>query len=178
LTVGGVAAAGLMAVPALTSKALAHASGLGATGERSLKFHNLHTGEQIETVYWAEGGYLPEGLSEIDHVLRDFRTGDVVEIDRALLDIVFALHRKMDSERPFEIISGYRSPKTNAQLRQNSTGVAKRSYHMKAMAIDLRLPGHDLRRLHRAAKSLQGGGVGLYTKSGFIHMDTGPVRYW
>ncbi|MDX1710292.1 MAG: DUF882 domain-containing protein [Rhodovibrionaceae bacterium] len=178
MALSGAAAAGIVASPILVAPAKAHITGLATSGERRLKLLNLHTGERVNSVYWAEGGYIDDGLAELDRVLRDFRTGDVVEMDRELLDLIYALHRKMESNQPFEIISGYRSPKTNAKLRQNSNGVAKRSYHMKAMAIDLRLSGGDLRHLHRAAKSLEGGGVGLYTKSGFIHMDTGPVRYW
>ena len=146
--------------------------------ERDLAFVSLHTGERLSTTYARAGSYVPEALHEIDHVLRDWRTGEAVAMDRGLLDLLFALRRKVGSTAPLEIISGYRSPKTNAQLSAKSGGVAKRSLHMRGMAVDVRLPDRDLALLHRAARELEAGGVGLYSKSGFIHIDTGRVRYW
>jgi len=148
------------------------------TGVRRLAFYNLHTGEKTDTVYWADGAFQPDGLAEIDRLLRDFRTGDVKEIDHRLLDLLHRLHGVMDSTTPFHVISGYRSPKTNAQLAAAGNGVAKRSMHMRGMAIDIRLPGRDLKDLHRAARSLRAGGVGYYGKSDFVHVDVGRVRYW
>lgn len=146
--------------------------------ERKLGLHNLHTGERLDTVYWAEGAYVPESLDAIDHVLRDFRTGDVHAIDPKLLDLLHTLHGKFDTKRPFDVISGYRSPKTNAKLAARSGGVAKHSYHMKGMAIDISLPGSDLRMLRRAALAMKRGGVGYYPNPGFVHVDVGPVRRW
>ena len=146
--------------------------------ERKLSFLNLHTGERIHTVYWAEGQYLPEGLSAINKVLRDHRTGETYDIDRDLLDMLQLLNYKMTSQNEFHVISGYRSPATNAALNARSNGVAKRSLHMQGKAIDIRLPGHDLTNLRQAALSLQAGGVGYYPKSDFIHIDTGRVRQW
>lgn len=149
-----------------------------STAMRQLKFYNLHTGESLNAVYWEGGRYLTDGLAEIDYVLRDFRTGDVRSIDPALLDLVHRLRLATECDRPVHVISGYRCPATNAMLARRSNGVAKNSYHVKGMAIDLRLPNRDLKDLHHAAMTLAGGGVGFYPKSNFVHMDTGPVRSW
>lgn len=146
--------------------------------EKWLQFDNLHTGEKLKTAYWQNGRYLPDSLKEINHILRDFRTGDVKSIDRDLLELLNALGRKMESKEPFQIISGYRSPKTNAMLRRNSNGVARKSYHMKGMAIDLNLPRQRLSHIRKAALDLKLGGVGYYPKSDFVHVDVGPVRTW
>jgi uncharacterized protein YcbK (DUF882 family) len=164
------AAAGLVIAPA-------HAA-LDRRGQRALSFHNLHTGEQLTRTYWADGRYLAEPLAEIDHLLRDHRTGDVHPMDPGLLDLLYQLQHKVGSHSPFEIISGYRSPKTNNLLRSNSGGVAKKSLHMRGKAVDIRLPGRDLARLRKAALALRGGGVGYYPKSNFLHVDTGRIRYW
>jgi uncharacterized protein YcbK (DUF882 family) len=146
--------------------------------ERHLALHNLHTGEKSKLTYWAEGDYLSESLAEINHILRDFRTGEVYPIDPVLLDMLHMLKLRAGRKGPFEIISGYRSPKTNDALRANSSGVAKRSLHMQGRALDIRLPGVDLHKLHQSAVNLKVGGVGLYSQSDFIHIDTGRVRYW
>ena len=145
---------------------------------RSLAFRSLHTGEEVAATYLRDGVLQAEGLNKLNHVLRDWRSGEVWEMDRKLLDLLFALRREMDSDQPFELISAYRSPKTNAKLAAKSNGVAKRSFHMRGMAVDVRLPERDLAALHKAALALKGGGVGLYSKSGFIHVDTGRVRRW
>ena len=145
---------------------------------RSLSFLHTHTGETLNATYWQNGSYLPDGLVAIDHILRDFVTNTVVPINRPLLDLLAGLHDKLDSREPFQIISAYRTPATNAMLSAESTGVAKHSYHMKAMAIDIRLADVRLTDLHRAAKDLGRGGVGMYPASNFVHVDTGPVRYW
>lgn len=168
LGVAGIAAAA--AGPAL--------AGIGIRGERALSLRNLHTGEQLRTTYWAEGAWQVDGLREINHVLRDFRTGDEIEMDPDLLDLMHRLARLTGADAPFEVISGYRSPRTNAQLARQSSGVAKNSLHMQGKAVDLRLPGVKLSSLRRAAMSLQGGGVGYYPKSDFIHIDTGRIRFW
>ena len=170
LGMGAVCAAGLALRPA--------ASLARPMGPRKLSFLNLHTGERLTTAFWSDGALLSDGLAEINRVLRDHRTGEVMPIDPGLLDMLHRLQQRMETTKPFHVISGYRSPKTNAALRKNGGGVAKRSYHMKGMAIDIRLPGHRLSDLRKAALSLRGGGVGYYPKSGFIHVDTGPVRQW
>ncbi|MDH5230087.1 MAG: DUF882 domain-containing protein [Gammaproteobacteria bacterium] len=146
---------------------------------KSLKLYNIHTGEKVNTTFWENGIYLPDSLAEINKLLRDHRTGEIVQIDTKILELVHLLANKLNHNRTFEIISGYRSPKTNAQLRKaDHKGVAKKSYHMKARAIDLRLPGVDLSHLRQAAIQLKMGGVGFYPKSNFVHLDTGRVRQW
>ena len=173
LGLAGGAAAGLAVQPAT-----AFAAPKVSTGSRSLSFLNLHTGEKVAADFWSKGALLPDGLAEISHVLRDHRTDEAWPIDPKLLDLLHRLRSRMESTAPFHVISGYRSPKTNAMLRQNSGGVAKRSYHMQGRAIDIRLPGMRLPDMRRAALGLRGGGVGYYPKSGFLHIDTGPVRQW
>lgn len=143
-----------------------------------MKLHNIHTGEALNTVYATPDGYDPGALGEINRVLRDFRTDEVYRIDPVLLDLVHDLSLRLDAAKAFDIISGYRSPTTNAKLAAASSGVAKKSYHMKGMAIDLALPGRDTRAIYAAAKAMHRGGAGLYVKSGFVHVDTGPVRAW
>lgn len=145
---------------------------------RRLSFHNLHTGESLDAVYWADGSYVPDVLRRIDTVLRDFRTGDVHPIDRRLLDLLVRLRQKLGTTESVHVISGYRSPNTNAMLRAHSEGVASHSLHMDGMAIDLRVPGRALRDVRAAALDLGGGGVGYYPASDFVHVDVGRVRHW
>jgi uncharacterized protein YcbK (DUF882 family) len=158
--------------------AAAPLSNVWAANERRVSLHNLHTGEQINQPYWMQGNYLPDSLASINTVLRDHRSGEVYPIDPALLDLLSALQQRIGSRQGYEVISGYRSPASNALLHSKSSGVAKRSLHMQGKAIDIRLPGTQLAQLHRAAKEIKSGGVGLYTGSNFIHVDTGRVRYW
>ena len=146
--------------------------------ERKLSLLNLHTGENINATYWAEGQYQTSELQAISRVLRDHRTGDIMDMDSNLIDLLNLLHHKMDGKNPFHVISGYRSPKTNAALSKKSSGVAKKSLHMQGRAIDIRLPGRQLTSLQQAAKQLHAGGVGYYSRSNFIHIDTGRVRSW
>ena len=150
----------------------------GWPAERSLAFYNTHTGEWLKTVYWMKGNYVGESLNEINHVLRDHIANETKEIDSTLLDLLFAIRTKLDTDQPFHVISGYRSVNTNAFLRAHSSGVADNSLHTVGKAIDIRAPGRDLRALHKVVLALKGGGVGYYPKSDFIHVDTGRVRYW
>jgi uncharacterized protein YcbK (DUF882 family) len=159
----------------LPSTAMAATS---AVGKRTISFANLHTGEKLRTIYWANGAYVPEALGEIDHHLRDFRTGDIHQIDPRLIDLLYDLRAQMHTKTPFEVISGYRSPATNAQLAAESHGVARKSFHLRGMAIDIRLPDRDLRQLRKTALAMRRGGVGYYPKPGFVHVDVGPVRTW
>jgi len=145
---------------------------------RSLKLQNLHTGEKVATEFWADGAYIPGGLADISKVLRDHRNGTVHPIDPGLLDLLYKVQAGLETSSPFHVISGYRSPDSNAKLAAASTGVAKRSMHMDGKAIDIRMPGVELTSLHKAAKVLKGGGVGFYGSSNFVHMDVGRVRYW
>src|SRR5262249_39264073 len=145
---------------------------------RSLSFYNLHTAENLRTVYWADGRYIPESLAAIDHHLRDFRTGEVHEIDRRLLDVLYELRRRLETESRFELISGYRSAANNTMLHSQSEGVATHSLHMDGMAADIRLPDRSLADVRKAALAMKTGGVGYYPASQFVHIDVGRVRSW
>ncbi|WP_197904615.1 YcbK family protein [Desulfosarcina alkanivorans] len=145
---------------------------------RSLSFFNTHTGERLALCYFKDGAYCPDAMRRINHILRDHRTGDVQAMDFRLMDLLYSVHRHVGAGSPFHIISGYRSPKTNARLRKQSSGVAKFSYHMLGRAIDIRLPGHDTRKLRKACMDLKTGGVGYYPRSDFVHVDTGAFRTW
>ncbi|WP_241503725.1 DUF882 domain-containing protein [Ferruginivarius sediminum] len=173
LTFAGAAGLSLLSAPAL-----AHFPA-PRPAERKLSFHNLHTGERLETTFWKRGSYRRSACLDIDHILRDWRTGDVKRIDRELFDLLHDLAQRVGSDAPFQVISGYRSPETNAMLvKASNGGVARKSYHLRGMAIDIALPDCGLKRLHTNAARLKRGGVGYYPNSGFVHVDTGPVRYW
>lgn len=145
---------------------------------RSLSFQNLHTGEKLKATYWAGGRYIEDALAEVNNVLRDFRTGDVHRMDPRLLDKLTVIRARLEVSAPIQIISGYRSPASNAKLAARSEGVARHSLHMEGQAIDIRIEGVDLDRVHKAALGLGEGGVGLYPVSNFVHVDTGRTRRW
>jgi uncharacterized protein YcbK (DUF882 family) len=145
---------------------------------RSLSFVHTHTGESLSTTYFQDGSYVASRLEQVNHLLRDFRTNEIHAIDPALLDILFDLQSKAQHEGPFEVISGYRSPETNAALRRRSGAVAEHSMHMQGRAVDARLRGFPTLKLRDLAIRLQRGGVGFYASSDFVHVDTGRVRRW
>jgi uncharacterized protein YcbK (DUF882 family) len=170
-----------LGLAAAATGALAPASAwaaLPSAPDRSLAFHNTHTDEKLAAVYWRNGAADQGALTEINHILRDFRTGDVFRMDVKLLDLLAELHRRTGSKQPFQIISGYRSPKTNSMLASESNGVATHSLHMDGMAIDIRVADVKLKTLHDTAVAMKLGGVGMYPASDFVHVDTGRVRYW
>lgn len=160
-------------VPAIATPAFARGG-----GAMRVSFRNAHTGDSFSGTYRVGDKYLPGAFDRINVTLRDFRTGEVFPIDPRTIDILAHVQRRVGTNKPLEIISGYRSPKTNAMLRRTSTGVARKSLHMTGQAIDFRLPGYSTRRLSKHAQSLKAGGVGFYPKSNFIHVDTGKVRSW
>jgi uncharacterized protein YcbK (DUF882 family) len=145
---------------------------------KRLALYNVHTDEKIDVSYCVKGKYSSKGLKAINYILRDFRTDDIYRIDTELLDLLYGLSRKLNPREPFHIISGYRSPATNAMLREKSIGVARNSYHLKGKAIDVRLPDLSLYRLKKTAMKLEAGGVGYYPESDFVHLDIGPIRHW
>lgn len=145
---------------------------------RSLSFVHTHTGETLSCVYYQQGGYDSTTLGRVNHFLRDFRTDEVHAIDPGVLDILFAVRSQTGRDDPFHVISGYRSPATNAFLRSRSSGVAQHSLHMVGRAIDVRLPGVATRKLRDIALAMGRGGVGYYSASDFVHLDTGRVRSW
>jgi len=146
--------------------------------DRTLNLYNIHTGETVKSTFWSQGQFIDSEIEMIDMLVRDFRANDVISMDRKLYQDLYELQTRLSPNKPMYIISGYRSPKTNAALRNGSSGVAKKSLHMQGRAIDLRIPGVSHKELHRAALELRSGGVGYYPKSGFVHLDTGRVRRW
>lgn len=146
--------------------------------ERSVFLHNIHTGESLRTVYWHDGSYQPGAMRLVNRILRDHYSGDVHPMDPQVVDLLCVLQHKIGAHKPFQIVSGYRSPQTNAMLASLSDGVASHSLHMEGKAVDIRLEGASVRTLGRAAKSLRMGGVGQYPSSNFVHVDVGRVRTW
>ena len=169
------AATAVAAAPTYTN-----ASGFlrGAGDIRRLTMFSGRTGERLDTVYWIEGKYIKDAVAEINKFMRDWRTGGVVQIDLRTIDIMAGAHRLTEANDPYTLLSGYRSPETNAMLRRRSGGVAKKSLHMEGKAADLRLPGRSVRQLASAATSFRAGGVGRYSGSNFVHVDCGPMRTW
>jgi uncharacterized protein YcbK (DUF882 family) len=146
--------------------------------ERSLSLYNPNTRESLHTTYWSNGRYLQKALGDINHILRDRRTGEIKQINTRLLDLLYAIGTELKTQKPFHIISGYRSRRTNALLRKCGKGAAKNSLHIQGKAADIRLPGCRLSSLRRVAFNLKCGGVGYYPRSRFVHIDVGPIRYW
>lgn len=172
---GFVAALAGAAVPLAAAPRQARAA---VAAPRVLRFDHLHTGERLELEYFSAGHYLPDALDAANRLLRDFRTGDVGTMDPQLLDLLHRLAQATGTRRPFQIISGYRSPATNEMLRGKSRGVATQSLHMKGQAIDVRLADVPLAALRDTALAQRVGGVGYYPGSNFVHVDTGRVRAW
>jgi len=169
------------AAAALLAPALPHAA--LAAPLRTLAFDNLHTGEKLSVIYARGDVYLPESLAAMNHLLRDHRSGDEHPIDPALFDLLYDLQCGFGGcglarSTPYQVISGYRSPATNAQLIADGRGVAKKSLHMQGQAIDVRLPDVDMWSFRQAAVAMRVGGVGYYKSPNFVHLDTGRVRTW
>jgi uncharacterized protein YcbK (DUF882 family) len=172
---GGMAVGLTVASPAFSA---APAILRNAGNFRALTLVNGHTAERLNCVYWIDGGYVPEALEAFNYILRDWRENLVKPIDPKTLDIMAATHELLGCSDPFDVVSGYRCPKTNAMLRDRSRGVAKNSYHLKGMAVDLACRSRSVRQVAAAAQSLGAGGVGRYSRSEFTHVDSGPVRQW
>jgi uncharacterized protein YcbK (DUF882 family) len=162
---------------ALLSLALPYSPAARAAAPRSISLYHTHTGEQLSVVYFERGEYVGAALSELNRMLRDFRTGEACAIDAHLFDTLHALNLACGSGR-FEVISAFRSLRTNAMLRRHGDGVAAHSLHTAGRAIDVRLTGRDTQRLRDAAIALRTGGVGFYAASDFVHLDTGHPRTW
>jgi uncharacterized protein YcbK (DUF882 family) len=145
---------------------------------RTLKFYNLHTGESLKTTYWENGSYNPEELERVNYILRDFRANEIKPIDPTLLDLLTRIQHRLGTAESFQVISGYRSPLTNAMLHSNGEGVAVHSLHIDGKAIDICVPGRSLAQVRGAALAQKSGGVGYYPRTGFVHVDTGRVRWW
>jgi uncharacterized protein YcbK (DUF882 family) len=174
----GLPAEGLPAAPAPPVAAPVARTSAASHAPRWLKLHNIHTQEKLEAVYFDKGEYVPDAVQALDKVLRDYRTGDVYSMHPELFDTLSALAQKTETKSHFQVISGYRSPRTNAMLHERSGQVAKRSLHMDGKAMDVYLEDVALDRLRAAALDLGRGGVGYYPVSNFVHVDVGPVRRW
>jgi len=146
--------------------------------KRNLFLFNTHTGEKLDVCYYARGLYQSEALEEINNIFRDYRTGEIRPIRKELLNLLHSISKKLDRPTRFHIISGYRSPETNAELRKKSKYVVKNSLHIQGEAADIRIPGYDTKWLRKVCMKLEAGGVGYYRKSDFVHVDVGPVRHW
>ena len=145
---------------------------------RKIKLQNSNTGERVNTIYWIEGQYVQEALDQVNYFMRDWRQNKVIRIDTANLDIISATQTLLDTEEPFELLSGYRTVKTNKMLAKVTAGVARNSYHIKGMAADLRMRTRSVSQIGKAAESCNSGGVGRYANSSFVHIDCGPMRRW
>ena len=171
----GLMGAAVASVPLLTAEDAYARTGKGAW---RVSFTQAHTGESFNGVYRVGNRYLPEAFERLNYVMRDFRTGEVFPMDPRVVDILSMVQSRAKSSEPFQVLSAYRSPKTNSNLSKSSNGVAKNSFHMYGQALDIRNPNVSTARLRNIAKGLKAGGVGYYPKSGFIHIDTGSVRSW
>ena len=157
---------------------LFHPSPAISFAPRSISLYNTHTGEWLRTVYWADGHYIRDAVQDINWILRDHMSNEVRPMNAGVLDVIDRLHQRLETRDPFLVVCGYRSPETNRWLYMHTRGVARNSYHIKGMAIDLRCEHRSLDHLHKAALSLGAGGVGYYPRSDFVHVDCGPVRRW
>jgi len=150
----------------------------GAGDIRKVSLRNGRTGENLETIYWIDGKYIKPALNEINYFMRDWREDSVINMDRRNIDLMAAAQNLLDTEEPFQLLSGYRSPRTNAMLRRRSRGVAKKSFHLRGMAADLRMQSRSTSQIAKAGVACRAGGVGRYSGSNFVHFDCGPLRTW
>jgi uncharacterized protein YcbK (DUF882 family) len=172
---------GIFAATAVTAAPIfngAPAYARNAGNIRRLRLYSGRTGERLDAIYWIQGSYIPESLQAINHFMRDWRNNRSAAIDRRTIDIMAATYRLLDADAPYMMLSGYRSPETNAMLRSRSSAVASNSLHMRGQAADLRLEGRTVDQIARAAAACRAGGVGRYSRSNFVHIDCGDVRNW
>lgn len=172
----GIFAATVVAAAPTCSNAFSFLKGAGDV--RRIQMYSGRTGESLNTIYWIEGEYIPDALNEINYFMRDWRSDEVRDMDPRTLDIAAAAHRLLDVDEPFMLLSGYRTKKTNAMLRESSHGVARNSLHIQGKAADLRLRSRSVTQIYRAAMACEAGGVGKYSRSNFVHMDCGAIRTW
>ncbi|WP_115719759.1 DUF882 domain-containing protein [Gallaecimonas mangrovi] len=169
----------LVGIGSLAAASILPGKAMASVGhKRVLSFHNLHTGDSAEGIYWQNGLYQKDTLQSFNEVLKDHRSGDVTHMDPALFDQLTKLTAHLNFQGTIQVISGYRSPATNAAMKRAGHHVATHSFHCLGKAIDIRLPGVKLAHAHKAALAMKAGGVGYYPRDNFIHIDTGPVRRW
>ena len=168
----------LSVTAALSATCAKPALALPEGGTYSVSFRNEHTDETFSGIYRVGNRYLPEAFERINYVLRDFRQNEIFPIDPRAIDIVAIVHKATGATEPYSLLSGYRTPKTNAMLRNEGGGVAKHSLHMAGQAIDVRMHNTSTQHIHELATKLHAGGVGYYPRSNFVHMDSGAFRTW
>jgi uncharacterized protein YcbK (DUF882 family) len=151
---------------------------LDTTSPRTLSLLNVNSKEELTVTYWSDGTYHRDALNQLNHFLRDSQNNQQTEMDPLLFDVLWNTMNVTGYHGTVEVLSAYRSPQTNAWLASVSRGVARDSQHMNGNAMDIRFPGVPVFKIRQAARSLQMGGVGFYPRSGFVHLDTGPIRYW
>lgn len=151
---------------------------LDPVASRRIHLVNAHTWDDLNVVYYTRGIYIDENIAQLNHLMRDRRANVSISMDTSLYDQLLRLQLALGTEEPVHVLSGYRTPETNAKLRRRSPGVARFSLHMEGRAADVYIPGIPVDKLHTAAMDMQAGGVGLYSNSNFVHMDTGAVRHW
>lgn len=169
------------AAPVSRAENVSTAPDLKLVPEYRLRFFHTHTNQHIDIVYRRGGDYLPDALEKLDYYLRDWRTGEIHHYKPQVFDLLhYLLNSVHQADGEINVICGYRIPKTNEFLRTRNahTGVAEKSLHMQAEAIDIRLPSVPIARLRDAALELHRGGVGFYEASNFVHVDVGRVRRW
>jgi len=169
------------AATALTAAPVyANAAGFlrGSGDVRRITMRSQRTSESIDMIYWVDGRYIDDALTEVNKFMRDWRQNEVIAYDRRNVDIIAATHRLMETDEPYLMLSGYRSPATNAMLAARNGGVASNSYHIRGMAADVRLSSRSTSQMAEAAIACNAGGVGRYGRSNFVHMDCGPIRTW
>lgn len=169
---------GLLASGGTVSAIAGAASALDQGTSRALHLVNAHTWEKLDIVYYTHGVYIDESVEQINHLMRDHRVNKATHMDPVLLDQLLRLSQSLNTSERIHVLSGYRTPETNAKLRKRSSGVAKYSLHMEGKAADIYVPGIETQQLQLAALDLKAGGVGYYPKSNFVHMDTGMIRQW
>ena len=197
-----LSAAGVSSVVGALAPSLAGASGKSASGHvplirkkeasalqgavaslepmmsRRLHLINEHTGDDFDVVYYTHGIFINENLSRLNSLMRDRRANVATQMDTTLYDQLFLLSQELGTDEPLHVLSGYRTAATNAKLRRRSKGVAKYSLHMEGRAADIYIPGFSAKTIQKTALAMAAGGVGIYSKSNFVHIDTGSVRHW
>jgi uncharacterized protein YcbK (DUF882 family) len=168
------------ATTVVAAPTMANAFGLlrGAGDIRRIRMYNGRAGESLNMIYWIEGEYIAPAIEEINYFFRDWRDNTVHDIDLRTVDILTAAHRLMETDEPYTLLSGYRSPNTNAMLRRRGSGVARNSLHLRGQAADVQMQSRSVSQMYQAARACRAGGVGRYSRSNFVHMDCGPVRTW
>jgi uncharacterized protein YcbK (DUF882 family) len=149
---------------------------------RTISLYQIHTKESLTITYMKNGKYIPSAMKKINYILRDWRRNEVIAISPKTIDLLWELHADLGSKRPIHIVSGYRSPKTNAFLKKVGRNVARKSQHMVGKAVDIYFPDVPTERMRNSALVRQVGGVGYYRSgggpTGFLHIDSGRVRHW